>query len=202
MRSLEDIADEIRACRRCPLWTHRTNAVPGEGNPNAEIMFIGEAPGRNEDLQGRPFVGAAGKLLTELLSSIGLTRDEVYITNVIKCRPPNNRDPKKEEIETCSQYLDEQIALIKPKIIVTLGRHSTRYILEKAGYKVKSIMAIRGKVHEVVLGDLRVKVLPTLHPAAALYNPALRSLLEKDFQLLMSLAKKKALGQVSLDEYL
>ncbi len=179
--SLNEIEEEIRRCKRCPLHLNRTNAVPGEGNPKARIVFIGEAPGRNEDLQGRPFVGAAGKLLTELLERIGLTREDVFITNVVKCRPPNNRDPKPEEISACLPFLERQLRIIDPDIIVALGRHSALTLLKLAGREERSIMRIRGKIFSLELFGRERKIMPTLHPAAALYNPKLRPLLEKDF---------------------
>jgi len=123
---LQEIAEQVRNCRKCDLWKTRKNAVPGEGNPHAEIMFVGEAPGENEDIEGKPFVGAAGKLLTKLITEVlGLKREDVFITNVVKCRPPQNRDPTEEEMTACSPYLRMQIDIIKPKLIVTLGRHST-----------------------------------------------------------------------------
>jgi len=197
---LDRIAQEIVQCTRCRLSLYRTHAVPGEGNPNAEIVFVGEAPGRNEDLQGRPFVGAAGKLLTTLIESIGLTRSDVFITNIVKCRPPSNRDPREDEIRACSPYLDRQIAVIRPRIIVTLGRHSTKYILGKAGFRVSSIMAVRGRIYEVELYGYKLKILPTLHPAAALYNPALRSLLKEDFSLLKQALHSKSFQQ-TLDAF-
>lgn len=173
---------EVLECKKCRLWKSRKNAVPGEGSLNTKIMFIGEAPGRMEDLEGRPFVGAAGKLLTELLSSIGLRRSEVYITNLIKCRPPQNRDPLPDEVEACSPYLDRQIELLMPKLIVTLGRHSTKYILSKCGIRVTSISRVRGRVFSIRVNDVSIKVIPTYHPAAALYNPKMRNILEEDFK--------------------
>ncbi len=172
---LEEIAERIRRCEKCPLHTSRKRAVPGEGREEARIMFVGEAPGKSEDEMGRPFVGAAGKLLDELLASIGLERREVFITNVVKCRPPSNRDPRPEEIEACLPYLIEQISVVDPDIIVALGRHSAGVLLGS-----ESIMRVRGRVYEVeVFGRIR-KVIPTLHPAAALYNPRLRPLIEWD----------------------
>lgn len=192
--SLEEIAKEIKECKKCPLYLSRTNAVPGEGNPRAEVMFIGEAPGRNEDLQGRPFVGAAGKLLTDLLESIGLTRSRVFITNVVKCRPPCNRDPRPEEIETCFPYLERQVKLIDPEVIVALGRHSALTLLENAGRREDSIMRIRGKIFKVHLFGRDRTLMPTLHPAAALYNPKLKPLLEEDFDKLKELLEKRERG--------
>lgn len=196
---LSKINEEIAKCTRCRLSLYRTKPVPGEGNPYAKVMFIGEAPGRFEDLQGRPFVGAAGKLLTELLNGIGLSREEVFITNVVKCRPPNNRDPREDEIKLCSSFLERQIEIIDPDIIVTLGRHSTRYILGSAGYKVDSIMRVRGREFEILIEGRRRKVLPMLHPAAALYNPRLKNLLAEDFRKLRKMLSKSS--RRTLDQY-
>ncbi len=148
----------------------------GVGNPHADVMFIGEAPGRNEDLQGEPFVGAAGKLLDELLASAGLTRADVYIANVLKCRPPNNRDPLPEEIETCTPFLEKQIELIDPRVIVTLGKFATQFMLETG----VGITQLRGRRHEV---NGRA-VLPIFHPAAALYDQTKRQVLFDDFKRL------------------
>lgn len=170
---LADIAEEIRGCQQCRLAGSRTNAVPGEGPANSRIMFIGEGPGFHEDQQGRPFVGAAGGFLEELLDSIGLGRRDVYITNLVKCRPPGNRDPQEDELEICtSNYLDRQIEIINPDVIVTLGRFSmARYF---AGAKISQI---HGQP-KVVGGRL---VVPMYHPAAALHQPSLRSVVEEDF---------------------
>jgi len=180
---------EIKACTRCPLHASRKNPVPGEGSLDATVMLIGEAPGRWEDEKGRPFVGAAGKLLDRLLALAGFRREEVYIANVLKCRPPGNRDPRPEEVEACTPFLDRQIQIIRPKVIVTLGRHSTRYIFSKAGLPFKRMGDVRGRVYEVELLGLKVVLVPTLHPASALYNPSYRSLLEADFELIGRVAK-------------
>ncbi|MEM2810812.1 MAG: uracil-DNA glycosylase, partial [Candidatus Korarchaeum sp.] len=181
-----------RRCEKWPLRISRKRGVPGEGSEDSRSMFIGEAPGRNEDEMGRPFVGAAGKLLEELLASVGLRRGEIFITNVVKCRPPNNRDPEPEEIEACLPYLIEQVSVIDPDVIVALGRHSAGVLLGRIGGV--SIMRVRGRVHEVeVFGKLR-KVMPTLHPAAALYNPKLRSLIEEDFEELRRMISSKGSG--------
>ncbi len=188
---LNKIANEIRNCQRCRLGLTRTLAVPGEGNPCSGIVFIGEAPGRNEDLEGKPFVGAAGKLLTDLMHSIGLDRGEVFITNIVKCRPPNNRDPSLDEITTCSYYLERQLKILKPKIIITLGRHSSKYLLERFGKRFSSIMRIRGKVFLIKTGWGETYLIPTLHPAAALYNPSFKQFLEKDFILIKKYIKLK-----------
>ena len=175
---------EVKACRKCGLWNQRKNAVPGEGNLDAAVMLIGEAPGYWEDVKGRPFVGAAGKILDEMLSKAGISRSDVYITNVVKCRPPENRDPQNSEIETCTPYLDRQIKIVKPKFIVTLGRHAASYILAKAGIETESITKIHGKVYEANLFGFEVFIIPVYHPAAALYNAKYLDELYKDFQLL------------------
>ncbi|MHA1505657.1 MAG: type-4 uracil-DNA glycosylase [Candidatus Asgardarchaeia archaeon] len=182
--------EEVKNCKKCPLWKSRKNAVPGEGNLEPIVMLIGEAPGRQEDIQGRPFVGAAGKLLDENLKKIGISREEVYITNVVKCRPPGNRDPTELEIQICSKYLDRQIDLIKPKIIVTLGNHSTKYILEKFGFKHRGISREHGKVYKVDTLYQRFYIMPIYHPAAALYNRGLEGVLEGDFLKLKALIEE------------
>jgi uracil-DNA glycosylase family 4 len=175
---LSQINAQIRVCTKCALHKGRTKAVPGEGPEDAVIIFIGEAPGFHEDRQGRPFVGAAGKFLEELLSSIGLQREEVYITNVIKCRPPGNRDPLPEELDTCAPYLTGQIELIKPKLIVTLGRFSmARYF---SGVNISRIHGQPKRVGDVI-------VYPIFHPAAALHQPKYRSMIEEDIKKIPAL---------------
>lgn len=181
---METIMAEVKACRKCELWRSRRNPVPGEGSLDAVVMFIGEAPGYWEDVKGRPFVGAAGKFLDELLAKIGLARRDVYITNVLKSRPPENRDPRPSEIQACTPYLDRQIKIIKPKIIVTLGRHSMSYILSKLGFETRGITRVHGRVYDEELLDLKVHIIPTFHPAAALYNPKYKDALERDFQVI------------------
>jgi len=181
---MDEVAAEVMACRKCGLWKKRKNPVPGEGTLNADVMFVGEAPGYWEDLKGKPFVGSAGQILDEMLSKIGLSRDRGYIGNVVKCRPPENRDPSASEIKTCVPYLDQQIRIIKPKIIVTLGRHSTFYIFSKCGLEAGGITKLHGRKYEVELLDFKVFVIPMYHPAAVLYNPKYRKDLERDFQLL------------------
>ncbi len=175
MDDLETLHQEVRRCLKCPLAHGRTLAVPGEGPRSARVMFVGEAPGFHEDRQGRPFVGAAGNFLTELLASIGLKREEVYITNIIKCRPPGNRDPYMDEIEACSPYLDRQVELINPKVIVTLGRYSLAHWLPNA-----KISQVHGKPIRVS----RRVIFPIYHPAAALHQPALKRTVEEDFRKL------------------
>jgi DNA polymerase len=172
---LNQIAFAVHHCTLCPLSQTRTRAVPGEGNPHADIMFIGEGPGFNEDKQSRPFVGASGKFLEELLNNIGYQRQDVFIANVIKCRPPGNRDPQPEELSACKDYLDQQIALIDPKVIVTLGRFSMyRY------FPGASITKIHGQPKRV--GNRLV--VPMFHPAAALHQPKWRPQITADFEKL------------------
>jgi DNA polymerase len=181
MEDLERLAAEIARCQKCPLARGRTHTVPGEGPSNARLMFIGEAPGFHEDRLGRPFVGPAGQFLEELLRSVGLSRDQVYICNVIKCRPPNNRDPLPEEIEACRPYLDRQIELVQPRVIATLGRFSMARYLPNA-----SISQIHGRPRRI--GD--VIVLPLFHPAAALHQPRFREAIEQDFQKIPDLLRE------------
>ncbi len=174
---MEQVAKDIRGCTRCRLHEERTNAVPGEGDHRAKIMLIGEAPGKREDEKGRPFVGRAGQLLESLLESAGLSRDEVFITNVVKCRPPENRDPRTDEAKKCRSYLHRQMNLIRPNVIGTLGNHSTKAILGVSG-----ISKIHGKEFEIE----GFTVIPLYHPAAGLYNPNLVDEMKKDFSLLTS----------------
>jgi DNA polymerase len=181
---LEAIASEVRACKRCGLWKARKNAVPGDGSSNANIMFIGEAPGYWEDVKGKPFVGAAGKFLDSLLAEAGLQRSQVFIGNILKCRPPDNREPAPNEIEACTPFLDRQIEVIQPKLIVTLGNYSTAYIFSKSGIAFNGITEVRGKFYRAKVLGLLVTVFPTLHPAAGLYNPKYKQLLTGDFRLL------------------
>ena len=187
---MERIMAEVEACRKCELWRSRRNPVPGEGSLDAVVMFIGEAPGYWEDLKGRPFVGAAGRFLNELLAKIGLARRDVYITNVLKSRPPENRDPQPSEIQACTPYLDRQIKIIKPKIIVTLGRHSMAYILSELGFETRGITGVHGRVYDGELLGLEVRIIPTFHPASALYNPKYKDALERDFQVIKSELEK------------
>ena len=175
MSALTELAAEVSVCTRCILSKSRTRAVPGEGPENAPILFVGEGPGFHEDKQGRPFVGAAGQFLEELLASIGLKREDVFIANVVKCRPPGNRDPLPDEIEACRSYLDRQIELINPRVIVTLGRYS----MARWFPNVK-ISAIHGQPRKIE-GRL---IMPTFHPAAALHQPSLRKEVEADFRKL------------------
>jgi uracil-DNA glycosylase family 4 len=167
-KELEGLVAEVRQCRKCDLGSLRTNAVPGEGSPKARIMFIGEAPGADEDAQGRPFVGRAGQLLDKIIVACGLKREEVFIGNILKCRPPENRDPRPEEIIHCLPYLQRQIEIIDPEIIVALGGHAAKTLLNT----VKSIGQLRGQFHEYYAGIGRppIKLMATFHPAYLLRN--------------------------------
>jgi uracil-DNA glycosylase len=191
--SLEKIAADVRGCPLCKLSRSRKNAVPGEGQLSAKIMFIGEAPGRSEDEKGRPFVGAAGRILDELLKKAGIERSEVFITNIVKCRPPNNRVPKEDELTACRPYLDRQIALIKPKVICILGRTAYSSLLGGS-----SITANRGKIVE----RAGQKYFLTFHPAAVIYNKGLLSALEADLKKLAVEINKKEESEGSLEDYL
>jgi len=180
---LESLVAEVSRCTRCLLHRGRTKAVPGAGPENADIMFVGEAPGFHEDQQGLPFVGAAGSFLDELLESIDLKRDQVYITNVIKCRPPGNRDPLPEEVEACKSYLDRQIELIQPKLVVTLGRFSMARAFPKARIS---------RIHGQPLKISGVIYYPMYHPAAALHQPSLRPIVEDDMRRIPELIAQAA----------
>lgn len=180
---LEELRDEAKECRKCSLWKGRTQVVFGVGNNQADLMFVGEAPGYYEDVQGEPFVGPAGQLLTKMLAAIGLKRADVYITNVLKCRPPNNRDPLPVEVEVCVPfYLNQQIEIIKPKIVSTLGNYATRVMLKKN----VSISKVRGQQFK---GD-GYFIFPIYHPAAILRNANLLPTLETDFQELKKLLEE------------
>lgn len=208
---MEKVKKEILDCKKCPLFKTRRNAVPGEGSLNAQILFCGEAPGLNEDQEGRPFCGSSGKILDELLESAGIKRESVYIANVVKCRPitPDleNRAPSQEEIMVCSFYLERQIEIIKPEVICTLGNYSTAFILEKYGLKDKIDMMtkIHGKIFLAFIegyggsaearystsedGKVKtifnaIKIIPLYHPAVATYNPGMKQVLFNDFQIL------------------
>ncbi len=173
MSDLQELHQRIASCPDCDLCRTRTNAVPGEGPPDAEILFVGEGPGFYEDQQSRPFVGPAGKFLEELLASIGLRRDQVFITNVVKCRPPNNRDPLPGEIEACRKHLERQIELIRPKVIVSLGRYSLAWF--SPGDKIS-------KAHGQVKVKDGIYFIAMYHPAAALHAGSMRKVIEEDFK--------------------
>jgi uracil-DNA glycosylase len=175
--ALRSLADEVSACTRCRLSATRTQAVFGAGHPDAEVMFVGEAPGFHEDQQGIPFVGQAGKLLDRLLAGIGLERQDVYIANVLKSRPPGNRDPQPDEIAACEGYLFRQVAAIRPQVVATLGNFATKLLSGRP----QGITRVHGQEQEVTLGGLSVLLYPLYHPAAALYTPAMLKVLEADF---------------------
>jgi DNA polymerase len=181
--SLAAYGDAVAACTRCVLAQTRTQVVFGSGSPTADLMFVGEAPGFHEDKQGVPFVGAAGQLLGKLLAGIGLSREHVYIANVLKCRPPGNRDPLPDEIEACEGHLFRQIELIRPKVVATLGNFSTKLLSGKP----LGITRVHGQEQEVTLGGWRVLLYPLFHPAAALYTPRMLDVLEADFRRLPDL---------------
>jgi len=175
--------DEVAGCTKCALAKGRTQVVFGAGSPTADLMFVGEAPGFHEDKQGVPFVGAAGQLLNKLLAGIGLTRDDVFVANVLMCRPPGNRDPQPEEIEACEPHLWKKIELIEPKVIATLGNFATKLLSGKP----LGITRVHGVEQEVVLGGNSVLLYPLFHPAAALYTPRMLEVLESDFRRLPEL---------------
>ena len=182
---IENCAAEAKDCRKCDLWKSRNNVVFGRGNPLSGMLLVGEAPGYNEDMRGIPFCGKAGDVLDILLSSSGLRREDVYITNIIKCRPPNNRDPEDTEIEACRGYLERQIEIIKPRVIGCLGRHSLRYFLDRFSFRAGgSITTLHGKVfeHSEDMFD-RVRVVALYHPAVAVYDPGKIDILKKDFRI-------------------
>ena len=185
----EDLVRRVNACTKCTLAQKRNRAVPGEGSLDADVMFVGEAPGYYEDQEGRPFVGRAGNLLTELLDSIGLRREDVYITNMLKCRPPNNRDPLPGEIAACQPYLDEQLETISPKVVVALGRYSFAKFFPN-----EAIGKARGKPRRWN----NLLVYPMYHPAAALRNGRLRAALEEDFRALPGLIRDA--GSLPVDQ--
>ena len=183
MSLLDRIAQQIRECTRCRLCEGRTQAVPGVGREDARIMFVGEGPGREEDLQGEPFVGKAGQALTVLLRNIGLERDDVYITNIVKCRPPDNRDPHPDEVEACREYLDGQIACIRPALICTLGRWALHTLLEDSTLSVK-------KLNGTVLERNGLTFVPLIHPAAGLHNEGMREDIKEGFRRLGEIIKR------------
>ena len=195
-KDLKNIKDEVLALKASPLYAERIKngvfPVIGEGSHFAKIMFIGEAPGRNEAKTGRPFAGAAGKILDELLVSVGVKREDIYITNIVKDRPPQNRDPLPEEIEVYGPFLDRQIEIIKPRVLATLGRYSMQYIMLKLGLgsQLETISHAHGKSYEAQASYGTVTVIPLYHPAAAIYNQLLKDTLKKDFQIIKKYAEK------------
>lgn len=190
---LDAVAAEVIVCIKCPLWKTRKNAVPGEGNPETEIMFIGEAPGYWEDVKGKPFVGDAGKFLNSLLSEIGFLRENVFICNVLKCRPPKNREPMPNEIQTCTPYLNRQIRLVQPEFIVTLGNYSTACIFSKAGLPFNTITQAHGKFYDTSILDMTVTIFATFHPAAALHSAKYKEQISDDFKMLRRELEKRGI---------
>jgi uracil-DNA glycosylase len=185
---LAAFAAEVSGCTKCRLAEGRTQVVFGVGDPSADLMFVGEAPGFHEDQQGKPFVGQAGKLLDKLLAGIGLGREQVYIANVLMCRPPGNRDPQADEIEACEGYLFRKVALIEPKVVATLGNFATKLLSGKP----TGITRVHGAEQEAALGGRSVLLYPLYHPAAALYTPAMLKVLEADFARLPELLGRTA----------
>lgn len=191
--SLGRIAAEVRSCRKCPLWKSRTNAVPGSGLPNASLMLVGEAPGRKEDEAGLPFVGSAGKILDSVLKRAGIRRQDLFITNVVKCRPPGNRRPTELEAKTCHPYLRRQMDLVSPELVFLLGTTAVKQFLPE-----EKLSTIRGRVRD----RNGQKFLPTYHPAALIYNPRLRRAMASDLKLgaRSSVSGKKVAAENDEDE--
>ena len=188
---MDNLARRADDCRKCPLSSSRRRVVVGEGSIDAFIMFVGEAPGYNEDLKGRPFVGAAGRILDQLIGELGLKREEVYIGNIIKCRPPGNRDPRKGEIEACSSYLDEQLEIIRPRVIAPLGRFSLRYIMKKFGLRPEPISKVHGRPLDASAPHGPIVVFPLYHPAAALYRRGMEENLIEDMRRLREVLSQR-----------
>ena len=183
--TLEELHEAMLRCTRCDLYLSRTQVVPGSGDPNADLLLVGEAPGANEDKLGVPFVGASGKLLDAMLAAAGITREEVFIANVVRSRPPGNRAPKPREIRACAGWLAEQIRIIGPRLVVTLGRFALQHFIPDG-----KITQLQGKLQEVEYGTGRIRVLPLLHPSAILRNPTLREPYQKQFVELGKMYRK------------
>ncbi len=185
-KQLKKIKKEVLNCQKCSLYQTRAYPVIGQGSHQAKVMLIGEAPGFNEDKTGRPFCGQSGNILDELLEAAGIKREEIYICNILKCRPLNNRNPQKEEITACTPYLEKQIDIIKPKIVCPLGNYATAYLLEKFGLKdkIQGISKIHSQVFEAKTDFGSIKIVPLYHPAVAAYNANMKETLKKDFYVL------------------
>ncbi len=179
---MEHLREEIENCRRCGLWKTRSQPVCGTGSKDAEVMLIGEAPGFNEDRTGKPFVGRAGAILDDMLQSVGMEREDIFIANILKCRPPKNRNPMPEEIAACTPYLDRQIAAIRPKTLCPMGNFAVSYVMEKFGLKSESVGKVHGRVYRIRNLILEGRIIPLYHPAAAAYNAGLKPLLMEDFR--------------------
>ena len=189
-QSIAHLRKTIAKCEQCDLHKTRTNTVPGEGGVNASIMFIGEAPGKNEDEQGKPFIGRAGGIFDRLLESIDLSREKIYLCNILKCRPPNNRNPLASEIAACVGNLDLQIKIVNPKVIGTLGNFSTMYVLEKFGIPLDKISHLAGKLIDIDTEFGAKKIVPLFHPAVATYSPKKIDVLLEHFQIFKNFIKK------------
>lgn len=185
-RKLEEIKKRVINCKKCDLYKKRTYPVIGQGSHGANFLFIGEAPGKNEDQTGKPFCGRSGQILDELLESINLKREDIYICNILKCRPPNNRDPQADEIKKCSPYLEEQIKIINPRVICSLGRFSMEFLINEFGLEKdnRSISENHGKILEIKISSKKIFLIPFYHPAVVVYNPNMKDALKKDFQVL------------------
>lgn len=186
---IERLRAQIASCQRCRLHTTRTHTVPGEGSVDADILFIGEAPGRNEDLQGKPFVGRAGEVFDRLLNSVGLTRREIYLCNILKCRPPENREPLSDEVQACVGSLDVQIKVVNPKIIATLGRYATTYVFQKFSIPLRNISSVHGQMFDVETPFGAKKIVSLFHPAVATYDPNKLEILLNDFQIFKTIVQ-------------
>ena len=194
--ALREYAEQTASCTRCALAEGRTQVVFGSGRPDADLIFVGEAPGFHEDQQGVPFVGQAGKLLDTLLGGIGLTRADVFVVNVLKCRPPGNRDPQPEEIAACEPHLFRQIELIEPKLVATLGNFATKLLSGRPA----GITRVHGQEQEVTLGARTVHLYPIYHPAAALYTPSMLKVLEEDFARIPALLERAVGDENAVEE--
>lgn len=179
---INELNRKISECINCNLYKTKNNYVIGNGSINSKIVFIGEAPGFNEDISGKPFVGKAGKILDDLLLYIGLKRENVYITNILKCRPPNNRNPTTDEINICTKYLDDELSIIKPKLIITLGNFSSKFIFNKYKLKFNKISDVHGKIFSLDLNKSNLYISPQYHPAFAVYNPNNIKIIKNDFK--------------------
>ncbi|HIH40573.1 MAG TPA: uracil-DNA glycosylase [Halobacteria archaeon] len=196
------LTDTIKSCTKCGLYKNIKNYVVGEGSLDSKVLFIGEAPGEKEDDLGRPFIGTAGKILTEALKKANLNREDVYITNIIKCRPPNNRDPLIEEINCCTPYLIEQLNILKPKIIVPLGRYSTFFILDLFGCDNTGRMnEERGRLHRLRAWDSNILIIPTYHPAAIIYRRELEKIFQEDIKKVAELVSPDDSVDKRLDHF-
>ncbi len=195
-REMQELNQNISVCQKCALAATRTNVVFGVGSLDAKVMFIGEAPGANEDKQGIPFCGAAGKVLDELLAAAALKREEVFVGNILKCRPPGNRNPQSDEIIACTPYLDAQIAFIKPAVICCLGNFAVGYVMNKFGLanKVQGITKIHGSIFITDAAYGKIKIMPMFHPAVVTYDATKKTILAKDFAILKNIPKEKQWG--------